>query len=51
MPQAQFETFTDPDDYTTSIRATQAGLMVTGRGDFTAKPTKISLHGILRISS
>lgn len=44
MPSSAVRIFTDPDDYTTSIRATKAEVTVTGRGQFTAKLTRIDLH-------
>jgi AraC-like DNA-binding protein len=36
--------FTDPDDYAAAIRATRAELTVIGRGQFTAKLTRIDFH-------
>jgi AraC-like DNA-binding protein len=44
MPSSAVRTFTDPDDYAASIRATRAELTVMGRGHFTAKLTRIDLH-------
>jgi AraC-like DNA-binding protein len=44
MPSSAVHTFSDPDDYTASIRATKAEVTVTGRGQFTAKLTRIDLH-------
>ena len=44
MPSSAVRTFTDPDDYAASIRATRAELTVMGRGHFTAKLTRIHLH-------
>jgi hypothetical protein len=44
MPSSAVRTFTDPDDYATSIRATRVELTVMGRGHFTAKLTRIDLH-------
>jgi hypothetical protein len=44
MPSSAVQTFTDPDDYATSIRATRAELTVMGRGHFTAKLIRIDLH-------
>jgi AraC-like DNA-binding protein len=44
MPSSAVHTFTDPDDYAAAIRATKAEVTVTGRGDFTAKITRIDLH-------
>src|SRR5277367_7157683 len=46
MPSSTVRTFTDPDDYTSSIRAAQADLTITGRGWFTAKLIKINLHNV-----
>ena len=37
-------TFSDPDGYAASIRATRAELTVTGRGRFAAKLIRIDLH-------
>jgi hypothetical protein len=44
MPSSAVRTFTDPDDYAASIRATNAEFTVTGRGQFTAKLIGIDLH-------
>ncbi len=44
MPSSAVQTFSDPDDYASSIRATRAELTVTGRGSFAAKLTRIDLH-------
>jgi AraC-like DNA-binding protein len=44
MPSSAAHTFTDPDDYATSIRASRAEVTVTGRGDFAAKLIRIDLH-------
>ena len=44
MPSSAVRTFSDPDDYATSIRATKAEVAVTGRGKFTAKLIRIDLH-------
>jgi AraC-like DNA-binding protein len=44
MPSSAVRCFTDPDDYTSAIRATNAELTVMGRGHFTAKLTRIDLH-------
>jgi AraC-like DNA-binding protein len=46
MPSSAIRTFTDPYDYAAAIRATRAELTVTGRGDFTAKITRIDLHSL-----
>ena len=44
MPSSAVRTFTDPDDYAASIRATRAELTVIGGGRFTARLTRIDLH-------
>ena len=44
MPSSAVRTFTDPDDYAALIRNTKAEVTVTGRGQFTAKITRIDLH-------
>jgi AraC-like DNA-binding protein len=44
MPSSAVQTFSDPDDYATAIRATRAELTVIGGGRFTAKLTRIDLH-------
>lgn len=44
VPSSAVRTFTDPDDYATTIRATTVEMTVTERGDFTAKLTRIDLH-------
>jgi len=44
MPSSAVRIFSDPDDYAASIRATNAELMVTARGPFTAKLVRIDLH-------
>jgi AraC-like DNA-binding protein len=44
MPSSAVRVFIDPDDYAASIRATKAEVTVTGRGEFTAKLTRIDLH-------
>ena len=44
MPSSAVRTFSDPDDYAASIRASKAEVTVTGRGQFTAKLTRIDLH-------
>jgi AraC-like DNA-binding protein len=44
VPSSAVHIFTDPDDYAASIRATKAEVAVTGRGQFTAKLTRIDLH-------
>src|SRR5215472_14531859 len=43
MPSSTVRTFSDPDDYAASIRATDAEVTVTGRGQFTAKLIRIDL--------
>ena len=44
MPDSAVRTFSDPDDYAASIRAAQVEATVTGRGQFTAKLTRIDFH-------
>ena len=44
MPSSAVRTFTDPDDYAEMIRGGIVELTVTGRGDFSAKLTRIGLH-------
>ena len=44
MPSSAVQTFSDPDEYAASTRATRAELTVTGRGRFTAKLIRIDLH-------
>ena len=44
MPSSAVRNFTDPDDYAASIRAAQVEATVTGRGQFTAKLTRIDFH-------
>jgi hypothetical protein len=44
MPSSAVRTFTDPEDYAATIRATEAEITVTERGQFTAKLIRINLH-------
>ena len=44
MPESAVRTFSDPDDYAASIRAAQVEATVTGRGQFTAKLTRVDFH-------
>ena len=44
MLSSRVDTYTDPDDWTTSFRGSQAELTITGRGQFSAKLTWIRLH-------
>lgn len=44
MPSSSVRTFTDPDDYAGSFRATKAELTITRRGRFAAKLTRLDLH-------
>ena len=44
MPSSAVRTFSDPDDYTTSFRGSQAELTITARGQFVAKLTLVRLH-------
>jgi AraC-like DNA-binding protein len=43
MASSAVRTFSDPDDYSAAIRATRAEVVVTGRGQFTAKLIRIDL--------
>jgi AraC-like DNA-binding protein len=44
MPSSAVHTFTDPDHYASTIRATRAEVTVMGRGHFNAKLIRIDLH-------
>ena len=44
MLSSAVHTFTDPDDYAAKIRNTRAEVVVTERGEFTARITRIDLH-------
>jgi len=44
MPSSAVRTFSDPDDYAASIRGGTVEMTVVGRGDFSAKLTRIQLH-------
>jgi AraC-like DNA-binding protein len=44
MPSSAVRTFSDPDDYTSSIRGGTVELTVVSRGNFNAKLTRIDLH-------
>jgi AraC-like DNA-binding protein len=44
MLSSAVRTFTDPDDWTTSFRGSQAELTITARGQFSANLTWIRLH-------
>ena len=44
MPSSAVRTFSDPDDYGASIRATTAEMTVTGRGLYAVKIVRIDLH-------
>jgi AraC-like DNA-binding protein len=44
MPSSAVRTFSDPDDYAASARATRAELTITGRGRFIGKLVRIDLH-------
>jgi hypothetical protein len=44
MPSSAVRTFSDPDDWTTTFRGSQAELTITARGQFSAKLTWIRLH-------
>jgi AraC-like DNA-binding protein len=44
MPASTVRSFTDPDDYAASVRATTADLTIVARGRFAAKLTRIDLR-------
>jgi hypothetical protein len=44
MPESAVRTFSDPDDYAASIRRSSNEITVIGRGQFTAKLTRIDLY-------
>jgi AraC-like DNA-binding protein len=44
MPSSTVQSFTEPGDYGASIRAVTAELVITARGQFAAKLTRIDLH-------
>jgi hypothetical protein len=44
MPSSAVHSFTEPDEYAASIRATSIDLTVMERGQFTGKRTRIDLH-------
>ena len=44
MPWSAVRTFSDPDDFAASIRAGEAELTVTERGQFSAEATRIEFH-------
>jgi AraC-like DNA-binding protein len=46
MPLSAVRTFSDPDDYATSIRGGVVEFTVTQRGNFNAKLTRIDLHSL-----
>jgi AraC-like DNA-binding protein len=46
MPSSSVHTFTDPDDYAASVRATTAHLTIVERGCFAAKLIRIDLHDL-----
>jgi hypothetical protein len=43
MPSSAVRSFTDPDDYAASIRATTAELHINGRGRYAAKLIRVDL--------
>ena len=43
MPSSSVRTYTDPDDYTSAVRATNAEMTIIGRGSFDAKLIHIDL--------
>ena len=46
MPSSATRTFTDPDTYFAGIRNLQIDGVVTKRGDFRVKSTRIDLHRV-----
>src|SRR5438132_14069299 len=46
MPSSAVRTFTDPDDYAASLRATSLELAITASGRFSGAITRIDLHGL-----
>lgn len=44
MPSSAVQNFTDPDDYTASIRGAKTQLTVVGRGNFNAKVTRVDFR-------
>jgi hypothetical protein len=44
MPSSAVQTFSDPDDYASALRAMRAELTVTGRGRFIGNIIRIDLH-------
>ena len=46
MPSSAVRTFSDPDDYAAYIRNSTAEMIITGRGAFKAKLTRIDLHSL-----
>ena len=47
MPESAVRTFADPDDYAASIRRSLNEVTAIGRGQFTAKLTRVDLHRLL----
>src|SRR5262249_2841 len=46
VPASAIYTFTDPDDYTTSFRGSEAQLTIAARGSFSARLTWVRLHSL-----
>jgi AraC-like DNA-binding protein len=44
MPEIAIQTFSDPDEYQSSIRATDVSVLLTGSGPFQVKLTLMNLH-------
>jgi hypothetical protein len=44
MPSSAVHRFSDPDDYAAAIRAATVEVMITGRGQFTAKRIRIDFQ-------
>ena len=46
MPSSAVSTFSDPDEYTTAFRGSQAHLTISARGQFSAQLTLVRLHSL-----
>src|SRR5271156_4169730 len=51
MPSSVVRTFSDPDDYASTIREGAFEITVTGRGNFVAQLIRIDLHRVWTNSS
>ena len=47
MPISSVQSFTDADEYSSSMRDFRYELTVTGGGDFTAEHVRVELHNML----